>query len=419
MIVAPKPEDEERRLQALRDYDVLDTGAEAVFNDIVHMVSAICNVPIALVSLVDAERQWFKARVGLDAQEPSRDLAFCAHAILCKGPLVVENTLDDERFSDNPLVTGEPGIRFYAGVPLRTPEGYGMGTLCAIDTKPRSLEPSQLQLLQLLATHVINLMELRIRYRDSVLLANELSESRKQVLEMAQHNRRFLANLNHELRTPLNAIVGFSGRLSRRLEQEQVPDYVREGVHAIEKASGHLSHLIGDVLDLSKLDAGKMQRVDTLFNVRDLINEVVLLNDERAKKHDISLTLELSPSLPECLRGDAGKIGQVLMNIVSNAVKYTPSNKSIKVAAHYAEPMLTIKVEDEGVGIASDDLEKIFSEFEQISNPLSDRDGGTGLGLAIVSRIMELLDGKVNVESTLGQGSCFTLSFPLPASATP
>ncbi|HAU13336.1 MAG TPA: hypothetical protein DCS92_06485, partial [Gammaproteobacteria bacterium] len=118
-MVAPKPEDEERRLQALRDYDVLDTGAEAVFNDIVHMVSAICNVPIALVSLVDAERQWFKARVGLDAQETSRDLAFCAHAILCKGPLVVENTLDDERFSDNPLVTGEPGIRFYAGVPLR------------------------------------------------------------------------------------------------------------------------------------------------------------------------------------------------------------------------------------------------------------------------------------------------------------
>lgn len=414
MIVAPKPDDEEKRLQALRDYDVLDTGAEASFNDVVHMVSAICEVPIALVSLVDAERQWFKAKVGLDAKETSRDLAFCAHAVLHKQPMVIENALEDERFCDNPLVTGEPGIRFYAGVPLVTPDGHGVGTLCAIDTQSRTLSDWQLQLLQALASHVVHLLELRIRYRDSVRLANELSESKQQVLKMAQHNRRFLANLNHELRTPLNAIVGFSGRLVRRLEREQVPDYVTEGINAIQKASGHLSHLIDDVLDLSKLDAGKMRRMEAPFALYDLLNDVILLNQERANKHTISLALNLQTSLPDTVYGDARKIGQVLMNVVSNAVKYTPAGKTIAINVAYSEPELKVEVQDEGVGISSENLNRIFSEFEQIDNPLSDRDGGTGLGLAIVSRIMELLDGKIEVQSTLGEGSCFTLIFTLP-----
>lgn len=414
MIVAPKPDDEEQRLQALRDYDVLDTGAEASFNDVVHMVSAICEVPIALVSLVDAERQWFKAKVGLDAQETSRDLAFCAHAILHRQPMVIENALEDERFCDNPLVTGEPGIRFYAGVPLVTPDGHGVGTLCAIDTQSRTLSDWQLQLLQTLASHVVHLLELRIRYRDSVRLANELSESKQQVLKMAQHNRRFLANLNHELRTPLNAIVGFSGRLVRRLEREQVPDYVTEGINAIQKASGHLSHLIDDVLDLSKLDAGKMRRMEAPFALYDLLNDVILLNQERANKHTISLALNLQTSLPDTAYGDARKIGQVLMNVVSNAVKYTPAGKTIAINVAYSEPELKVEVQDEGVGISSENLNRIFSEFEQIDNPLSGRDGGTGLGLTIVSRIMELLDGKIEVQSTLGEGSCFTLIFTLP-----
>jgi len=414
VIVAPKPDDEEERLQALRDYDVLDTGAEASFNDVVHIVSVMCEVPIALVSLVDAERQWFKAKVGLEAQETSRDLAFCAHAILHEKPLVIENALEDERFCDNPLVTGEPGIRFYAGVPLVTPAGHSLGTLCAIDTQPKTLNDRQLQLLQTLASHVVNMLELRIRYRDSVRLANELSESKQKVLEMAQHNRRFLANLNHELRTPLNAIVGFSGRLVRRLEHEQIPDYVSEGINAIQTASRHLSHLINDVLDLSKLDAGKMHRVEGPFSLHDLLNDVILLNQERARKHAISLVLNQKTSLPDTVYGDARKIGQVLSNIVSNAVKYTPAKKAVAVNVMYSEPDLKIEVQDEGVGISAENLNRIFAEFEQIDNPLSDRDGGTGLGLAIVNRIVELLDGEIEVQSTLGKGSIFMLTFTLP-----
>ena len=144
MTAAPLPDNEQARLQALKDYEVLDTGAEASFDSIVTLASQLCQAPIALVSLVDTERQWFKAREGLGAQETHRDLAFCAHAIHQPTPLIVENALEDPRFKDNPLVLGEPNIRFYAGAPLITPEGFALGTLCVIDTKPRTLTEHQI-----------------------------------------------------------------------------------------------------------------------------------------------------------------------------------------------------------------------------------------------------------------------------------
>lgn len=414
MIVAPETVDEEARLQALWKYEILDTGAEAVFDEIVELASQLLNVPIALISLVDRDRQWFKAKVGLDAGETSRDLAFCAHAIHDDKPLIVEDALQDIRFCDNPLVVGEPGIRFYAGAPLRTPAGARIGTLCAIDVKPRTLSAQQIRMLQLLSAHAVSMMELRIHYRDSLQLAAELSSSKKQILEMAEHNRRFLANLNHEMRTPLNAILGFSSRLAQRLAKVEVPGFVLEGVREIEIASKQLGLLINDVLSISKLDAGKLRRSDAPFNPVTLLDEVMLVSNERAKQHRISLDLNVLTELPELVTGDAGKLSQVLMNVISNAVKYTHSDKTVSVNVSYADASLKVEVIDEGVGIAPEYLEKIFDEFEQIDNPLSDRVEGTGLGLAIVKRLIDLLNGTIVVESTVGEGSKFSMCFPLP-----
>lgn len=160
---AALPPDETRRLAALHEYAVLDTLAEACLDDLTELAARICEAPIALISLIDEKRQWFKSRVGLDAAEVTRDIAFCAHAILQKELFIVSDATQDVRFANNPLVVAEPGIRFYAGAPLLTPEGHALGTLCILDRVPRELKADHQLALQVLSRHVMVQLELRRR----------------------------------------------------------------------------------------------------------------------------------------------------------------------------------------------------------------------------------------------------------------
>ncbi|HEY0615889.1 MAG TPA: ATP-binding protein [Candidatus Elarobacter sp.] len=158
---APIPPSEERRLAALREYELLDTPSEALFDAFTRLASELCDTPISLITLIDADRQWFKSAVGLGIRETPRELAFCAHTILDEGIFEVDDATADPRFADNPLVTGEPGIRFYAGVPLRAPDGEAVGTICVIDRKARSLTPEQRKSLAAIADAVVEQMEAR------------------------------------------------------------------------------------------------------------------------------------------------------------------------------------------------------------------------------------------------------------------
>ncbi len=172
-MTTPLPTNEAKRIEALRRYEILDTAPEQVFDDYAFLASTICQTPIALMSLVDADRQWFKARVGLDATETPREYAFCAHTILGTDVMIVEDATHDPRLSNNPLVTGAPDIRFYAGAPLIDGEGNGLGSLCVIDSKPRTLSKEQNDSLQALARQLISQLELR---RTSAELASALSD---------------------------------------------------------------------------------------------------------------------------------------------------------------------------------------------------------------------------------------------------
>ena len=184
-VTTPVPKQEARRLKVLWQYDVLDTVAEEVFDDLVDLAAHICEAPIALISLVDENRQWFKARVGISVSETSRDISFCAHAILGDGLMVVPDATKDKRFKNNPLVTGPQKIRFYAGAPLITPDGHALGTLCVLDHEARALRPEQKQSLRVLAHHVVSQLELR-RHARALAEARENDQQQSTALARAQ-----------------------------------------------------------------------------------------------------------------------------------------------------------------------------------------------------------------------------------------
>jgi GAF domain-containing protein len=186
---APKPKDEVQRIQVLWQYEVLDTVPEQVFDELTSLAALICGAPIALITLVDEHRQWFKSKVGTTISETNRDISMCAHAILQKDLMVVSDATKDRRFKENPLVVGEPKIRFYAGAPLVTPDGHALGTLCVVDLVPRQLTGDEHEALQLLARHVMTLLELRRQSRtrdDSRQMKKDLALALAEIARLNQ-----------------------------------------------------------------------------------------------------------------------------------------------------------------------------------------------------------------------------------------
>jgi len=201
---APVPKNEKKRLKVLWEYGVLDTVPEEVFDDLTELAARICEAPIALITLVDEERQWFKSKVGVTLNETSREVSFCAHAINQPELFIVPDATQDQRFAQNPLVTSDPKVRFYAGAPLVTPDGYALGTLCVLDKVPRELRPDQKQALRILARHVVSLLELGRRSHQLSAAARqregmqkeldqaraELAQARKQLMQRSANSRR-------------------------------------------------------------------------------------------------------------------------------------------------------------------------------------------------------------------------------------
>jgi GAF domain-containing protein len=193
VISARKPANERERLAALRGYEVLDTESEAAFDALTRLATTLCRVPIALVSLVDENRQWFKSRCGLAASSTARDISFCAHAILEQGIFEIPDARKDPRFADNPLVTGEPHVVFYAGVPLIEPGGLPLGTLCVIDRKPRKLTKTQRLQLEDLAQSVVGLILMRIRRSEMDIYRLALAENERLCAELNDHAEQLKA----------------------------------------------------------------------------------------------------------------------------------------------------------------------------------------------------------------------------------
>ena len=415
MIKASTPEDELSRLKDLYEYDVLDTEAEKSFDDLTQLASDICETPISLISLVDPDRQWFKSKQGIDVDETARDISFCSHAILENQVFEVQNALTDTRFHDNPLVTNDPNIRFYAGAPLITPRGNAIGTLCVISDKPKKLSSKQINALTVLSKEVIAQLELRLNNKKLVMALEKQKAHNKQLEKLKEEadtanntKSKFLANMTHELRTPLHGILN----LAEFAISEGTTEEKDNTLKSILKSAHYLSNIVNDILDFSKIEAGKLEIEHINFNLNDVISDVIKPQLQQASAKGIKLITSVDSKIAENLKGDPLRVSQILNNLCSNAIKFTKTGQvelkvSIKSSTLQTQ-LLKFEVIDTGLGINETVQEHLFKEFHQADSSTSREYGGTGLGLSICARLSELMQGQLSFTSKIGKGSTFT-----------
>ena len=245
---------------------------------------------------------------------------------------------------------------------------------------------------------------------ENVRLFREIEDKSRQLEVANKHKSEFLANMSHELRTPLNAIIGFSEVLLEKMFGEinaKQQDYLSD----IHSSGRHLLALINDILDLSKIEAGRMELEPSDFDVPTALQNAMTLVRERAQRHGIALSLDIDRAVRE-LRADERKFKQILVNLLSNAVKFTPDGGQVALRARLVERGLEVSVSDTGIGIAPEDQEKVFEEFRQVGGDYKTKQEGTGLGLALARRFVELHGGVISVQSELGKGATFTFTIP-------
>jgi len=260
--------------------------------------------------------------------------------------------------------------------------------------------------------------DISVRKQAEQQLQGTLAKLESQNLELEQASRMksdFLANMSHELRTPLNAIIGFSDVLLEELFGE-LNDKQREYTQDVLTSGHHLLALINDILDLSKIESGKMDMDMRDFSVLEVLESGLKMIRQRAAEHAIQLEFDIAPGT-DVIQGDQRKVKQILFNLLSNAIKFTPDGGSVRITTRQIEGGVEITVSDTGIGIAPEDQEKVFDEFQQVGASARQEREGTGLGLALVKQLVELHGGRVWLESEVGQGSTFT--FTLPQAAVP
>jgi signal transduction histidine kinase len=389
--------DELQRLATLREYEILDTQPEIAFDRITALTADLFDTPIVAVSLIDSDRQWFKSSIGLDVSETPRDQAFCDHTIRSNEVMVVPDTEKDDRFRANPLVLGDPLIRFYAGAPLTLRNGVNLGALCIIDRKPRPpLTDVEKRRLAVLAQIVVNEMDFR-------LTTERLQLARLEAEAASRAKSEFLANMSHEVRTPLTAIIGFAGILGA---SKTLADQERRFVERIGSASQNLLTIVNDVLDLAKLESGELDLHVEPVDAVTVVAEAMDLIATQAEAKGLILALRNPENLPP-VAADAPRLRQVMLNLLSNAVKFTDAGSVTATVTKLDGETLEIAVADTGIGIPPDRLTQIFERFVQADSSISRTFGGTGLGLAISQRLVESMGGGISVTSAPGEGSVF------------
>ncbi|MBV7563907.1 sensor histidine kinase [Pseudomonas sp. sia0905] len=417
---APAPHDEEERVLSLEHLDILDSAPEQNFDDVVLLATTLCDTPIALVSLVDRERQWFKACVGLDVRETHRDLAFCAHAILEPDDvLVVEDATQDPRFQHSALVLGEPHIRFYAGAPIRTDAGHPLGTVCVIDTKPRSLPDHQRRALQALARQTAALLQLRMlelqRERHASALLDELEQAQarhREAEESLRHARRvsslgmLTASIAHDVNNLLQVLsTSLQMAQLRARRPAEVERFAQTGLQAVEQGGKLIRQLLANV----RQDGPELACVDIserLHKARELLAGT--LGDA------ITLSFDLA-ARDVGVMCDEVQLQAVVLNLLSNARDAMQGRGQVVIATRQEQLIgdeqlsdgnyLVLSVQDDGPGMSAELAARVFDPFFTTKQAGK----GTGLGLAQAREFANTTGGDVRVLTAPGTGTTMQL----------
>jgi len=387
--------DEIKRLEALKGYSILDTMAEEEYDDITYLASQICGTPISLISLIDDKRQWFKSHHGLDATETPKEFAFCAHAINDKNNIfIIPDSRKDERFYDNPLVTDDPHVIFYAGIPLTNKAGFALGTLCVIDNEPNSLDEFQIKALKALSNQIIALFELRKMTVELETKAKEI-EARNDVL------KKFAGNTAHDIKSPLATIVMvadlFSHQYTDRLDEQGL-----ELIEMINSSALNLTNFIDGILRYSQ-NPSLLAEDKNSINIQESLNDLIQLIDPMGE-----VKFTFNSQCESTIFTNKVALDQIFLNLLVNAVKYNDKEEvQISIFVEELKEFMKFNIIDNGPGVKTEDQQRIFQIFETTTN--IDKSGvkGTGIGLATVKSLVEGLGGTIRLYSEIGKGSNF------------
>ncbi|RDK85400.1 sensor histidine kinase [Marinirhabdus gelatinilytica] len=395
MISPQNPENETERLKEVKSYSLLDTLPEQEYDDITELIANICDTPISLVTLLDSDRNFLKSHYGVPFNESPRAISFCGHAILEPEDIfVVEDARMDPRFAENPLVKEHNAI-FYAGAPLRSKNGYPLGTLCIFDTKPRTVSKRQKTIIVAMAQQVVKLFEL---HRNNILLEN----NKKQLEKRNEELKNFAAVVSHDLKSPLGNITS----LAKLLREEYKFSFDEPGIQYldyIEESSLTLNKYIDGMLGYYKSDdlLAENRKETSLLSIYEEIEDILFVDNEEFKHPTEDVTIKVNRSA----------LLQIFLNLVGNALKYN-HNEVPHVSTTFSqdETHYIFTVQDNGIGIDKEKQEVIFQLFKTVGDKDRHGEKGSGIGLATVLNLVTKLGGTISLESKPKKGTTFTFT---------
>lgn len=383
---------EEDRIRALLRYDILDTPPDNTFDKLTKLAAKLMKVPVAIISLVDRDRVWFKSKYGLDAQQMEREDGLCNSVVLADDFYQIENAATDPRTLGHKLVVGDFGLRFYAAYPLKTKDGFNLGAFCIIDKEPRSLTLEEQEILRDLRDIAMDQIELKLTSK----------------LSVARHNH-ILNTTAHDLKNPLTTIPVRADLIKLKKHD---PDTVDAMCDQIKVASLNMVRIIDELLQSGSMEAGEIRLLLVKLNITYLVSNVVAMNQPLAERKGQKIHFDAEMEMFS--HADEGKLNEIVDNLINNAIKYAPLNTNIYVKVKRANDKVLIVIEDEGPGLTLEDKKMLFQRFTRLSAQPTAAEHSTGLGLSIVKVLVEAHGGSIFAESEgENKGSRFTVELPL------
>jgi K+-sensing histidine kinase KdpD len=397
MIKPETPQNEEERLKAVESYGLLDTNEQEDFDQITEIAAGITDRPIALMTLIDTNRNWFMAHFGTNLREDPRDRSFCGHAINNPSePLIIEDASEDVRFEDNPLVVGDTHIRFYAGFPIVNEDGYALGTICVMDTKAGFLSKKQIQIMKALANQSLVLMEGSKR-------EIRLKKLNQELIDINEKLKNFAKTAAHDLRSPIANIKELANLLQDRLNLKNF-EKEEKMLKMIFSAATQLKEMIDGILEYSG-SSEILRRSQRSLQISETIQYCITLVDPK-QKHSFKY-----PNDFQLIKSNEVALKRIFLNLFNNSIQHSyHENCEVIIDYEVQDRHYHFTVSDNGRGIPANLIDNIFDIYKRGSN--SQEDKGIGLGLATVKKLVKGLGGEISVKNLKEGGAQFSFTLP-------